>query len=75
MFVAILLFIACLYQILEVVGGGGGIPNSIMSFKKDQCKSERETQQTCVKSLARKLSSKSLPKFFSIEVLKTTTLS
>ena len=34
-----------------------------------------ETQQTCGKFLARKRSCKSLNKFFSIEVLKTTTLS
>ena len=43
MFVAILLFTACLYQILEKVGGGDRIPNSIMQSKKDQRKRERET--------------------------------
>ena len=38
MFVAILLFAACLYQILEGEGEGGRITNTIMQSKKDQCK-------------------------------------
>ena len=75
MFVAILLFAACLYQILEGEGEGGRITNTIMQSKKDQCKQEREPQQTYAKFLARKISYKSLHKFFSFEVLETTALS